>query len=967
MIQATPQANPFPGLRPFEAEEEHLFFGREKEIADLVRRLGSHRFLSVIGTSGSGKSSLVRSGLIPSLHSGVMVKTGSAWRVAVMRPGEDPIGHLAAALDQPDVLDQGGSLATTSRVLLEATLRRGSLGIVDAVRLARLAPYENVIIVVDQFEELFRFRRGSDAEHSRDEAVAFVKLLLEAARQTTVPVYVVLTMRSDFIGECMQYPGLPEAVNQGQYLVPRLTRDDLRSAITGPVAVAGARIAPRLVLRLLNDVGESQDELPLVQHVLMRTWDHWSQHTPRATPIDLENYEAVGGFKNALSIHAEEAYQETGSEHAKRNAEQIFRALTDIFTDPRGVRRPTSVGDLAAICDVPEPEVIEIVEIFRRPGRSFLMPPASVPLTSDVVVDLSHESLMRCWTRLIGWAQQERIATAIYSRLAREATWYGEGAAGLWDDPELELGLKWRRENRPTAAWARRYGDTFERAMKFLDLSERQRDRMRAERRSARLRRLVFARSLAAFLLVVSLGVFWLYRVARREGDRAERNLGLATEAVGQLLVAADRNQKSVGADVPETEAFRRELLERAKPFYGQFIAQQPDNERFVTEMGFAHFRLGEISRMLDAAQEAEAEYRESIRLFEDLVRSSPQNASHRQALANAHNALGELLRPSPARRAEAERAYASALTLQKALATEFPANSTYQQELARTYYNQGVLFGAIAEPNDDAFRAADAGFREAIRVLEPLAQKPGNAQAAQELSRVYNNLAVLLAQGAQDLAGLQAAKPFYERAVRIHRDLVSREPRNREYKLELAKFSNNYAELLRESAEFGPARENSSRAIALLDELVRPAPSLGIEQADARNLRARVLHSQGSPAAEAEYRDALSLFQSLAATEEAARNPAFHQRYTDLLTNLSAFRRDRPNAEPPRRLLFDAVQSYVDYGRRPRPAGSQEARAVVDGLSQIMSLLNESDRRSFTEPFNQLQRQINPGSGSIR
>jgi tetratricopeptide (TPR) repeat protein len=965
MEQITP-ANPFPGLRPFEADEDHLFFGREKEIADLVRRLGSHRFLSVIGTSGSGKSSLVRSGLIPSLHSGVMVKTGSAWRMAVMRPGENPVAHLAAALNPQDVLGQGGALASTSRVLLEATLRRGSLGIVDAVRQARLAPYENVLIVVDQFEELFRFRRTSEADQSRDEAILFVKLLLEAARQTAVPIYVVLTMRSDFIGDCMRYPGLPEAVNDGQYLVPRMTRDGLRAAITGPVAVAGGQIAPRLVLRLLNDVGDRQDELPLVQHVLMRTWDHWARHNARGAPLDLQNYEAVGGLKDALSLHAEEAYQETRSDHMKALTEKMFRALTDTFTDPRGIRRPTSIAELAAICEAPESDVIAIVEIFRRPGRSFLMPPSSVPLTSGVVVDLSHESLMRTWTRLIAWAQQERASTALYSRLAREATWYGEGAAGLWDDPELELGLRWRNENRPTAAWARRYGDTFDRAMEFLDLSEQQRARMRAERRSARLRRLVFARSLAAFLLVVSLVVGWLYHVARREGDRAERNLGLATEAVGQLLVAADRNQKSVGADVPEMEAFRRELLERAKPFYGQFIAQQPDNERFVTEMGLAHFRLGEISRMLDSAQDAEPEYRASIALFGDLVRAHPQNADHRQALARAHNALGELLRPSSSRRTEAESAYSSALALQKALVAEFPHNETYQQELARTYYNQGVLFGAIAEPNDDAFRAADAGFRQAIKVLEPLAQKGENAQAAQELSRVYNNLAVLLAQGAQDAPGLQASRPYYERAVRTHQDLTSRDPRNREYKLELAKFSNNYSELLRELSEFVAAKENSSRAIALLDELVRPAPSLGIEQADALNLRARILHSEGAPAAAAEYRGALTLFQSLANSEGAARHPAFHQRYADLLVNLSAFRRDRPTGDSAR-LLSDAVSSYIDFGRRATAAGTEQRRVVVEGLSHVIPQLSARDRQAITEAYGQLQSGSESGPHNVR
>src|SRR4029453_16991428 len=139
-MEPTPSNNPFPGLRPFEAEEDHLFFGREKEIGDLLRRLGSHRFLSVIGTSGSGKSSLIRSGLIPSLHNGLMARTGSSWRIALMRPGEDPIGHLAAALDHPNVLGQTGELASTSRVLLEATLRRGSLGVVDAGRPARVFP-----------------------------------------------------------------------------------------------------------------------------------------------------------------------------------------------------------------------------------------------------------------------------------------------------------------------------------------------------------------------------------------------------------------------------------------------------------------------------------------------------------------------------------------------------------------------------------------------------------------------------------------------------------------------------------------------------------------------------------------------------------------------------------------------------------------------------------------------------------
>jgi tetratricopeptide (TPR) repeat protein len=952
-MEAAPPANPFPGLRPFEAEEDHLFFGREKEIGDLRRRLGSHRFLSVIGTSGSGKSSLVRSGLIPSLHSGLMVKPGSSWRVAVMRPGGDPIGHLAAALDQPDILGQAGELASTNRVLLEATLRRGSLGIVDAVRHAHLPPSDNVLIVVDQFEELFRFRRESEA--SRDEAVAFVKLLLEGARQQAMPVYVVLTMRSDFIGDCMRYPGLPEAVNDGQYLVPRMTRDALRLAITGPVAVAGEEIATRLVLRVLNDLGDDQDDLPLMQHVLMRTWDHWARNGGHATPIDLPNYEAVGGFKHALSMHAEEAYQDTASPDGQRNAERIFRALTDTFTDPRGVRRPTPVGDLAAVCELSEADVIEVVERFRRPGRSFLTPPSTVPLTSSVVVDLSHESLMRCWTRLIAWAQEERASAALYVRLSREATWYAEGAAGLWDDPELELGLRWRRENRPTKAWAGRYDDTFERAMQFLDRSEEQRNRGRAERRAARVRRLVLARGLAVFFLAVCLVIGWLYRAARREDQRAEKNLTLATNAVDQLLVATDRNQRSVGADVPEMEQFRRELLERAKPFYNEFIAQKPDNERFVTEAGLAHLRLGEIGRMLESPRDAETEYRASVSEFAALVKAHPENAEYREVLAGAYNSLGELLRLSGNRRDEADKAYAAALALQTGLTHDFPAISRYRQDLARTHYNRGILFGG----DDGTFRDAEADFREAIRELEPIAKDAGQLQAQQDLARAYNNLAVLLAQAAQTREALQAASVFYEQAIGADEALTARDPRNREYKFELAKFSNNYADLLRELGNYAAAGKHSDRALALLSDLVRPAPSLGIEQADAHSLRGRILQSQGSAAAVEEYRQALTLLQGAAGTDELAARQDFHQRYGDLLTSLAELRRERPNAGEPRRLLIDGLQWYIDLGRRPNPGAPRAASAVMDELSRVMPEVSDADRATLTESYAQLQKQI--------
>jgi len=265
VIALDPKAdvNPFPGLRPFEPDEDFLFFGRERQTDELLRRLRTTRFLSVLGRSGSGKSSLVRSGLIPSLHGGAMTRAGSRWRVAIMRPGQDPMGNLGAALTAPEALG-GGVDERLTRAIFETTLRASRLGLVECVSQSEIGATDNVLVLVDQFEEIFRYKRGGGADglDGGDEAAAFVKLLLAARESESPVIYIAITMRSDFIGDCMEFSTLPEVANEGIYLVPRMTREELRFAITGPVAVGGATIAPRLVSRLLNDVGDDPDQLP---------------------------------------------------------------------------------------------------------------------------------------------------------------------------------------------------------------------------------------------------------------------------------------------------------------------------------------------------------------------------------------------------------------------------------------------------------------------------------------------------------------------------------------------------------------------------------------------------------------------------------------------------------------------------------------------------------------------------------
>ncbi len=495
-----PPKNPFPGLRPFNFGENHLFFGRDGQTDELLRRLRRQRFLAVVGTSGSGKSSLVRAGLLPDVYGGFMVEAGSDWRVALFKPGNDPICNLAAALSEPDALGPPVEDAE-GRHIVEMTLRRSALGLGEVVREAGIE--DNLLIIVDQFEEVFRFKRASTAEHPENEAAAFVKLLLEGAQQRDMPIYVLLTMRSDYLGKCAQFLGLPEAINEGLYLIPRMTRDQRREAIAGPVAVGGGEIAPRLVNRLLNDVGDNTDQLPILQHALMRTWDRWKTQSAGG-PIDLPHYEQIGTMTGALSQQADEAYNELTKDEQELS-QKMFKCLTEKDADNHEVRRPRTLKELIEEIGGTEEKLKGVIERFRK--RAFLMPSSDKPLTCESTIDISHESLIRGWEKLRAWVDEEATSAEMYCGIAEAARLHKKGRRGLWRDPELQLALNWEKDNKPTGPWAARYHSDLQGALEFLNQSKWQRN---------------IGRALAiAILVILAFASFWALEKEKKAREAA--------------------------------------------------------------------------------------------------------------------------------------------------------------------------------------------------------------------------------------------------------------------------------------------------------------------------------------------------------------------------------------------------------------------------------------------------------------
>ena len=496
--------NPYPGLRPFETEESHLFFGRDQQVAELVGRLERNRFVAVLGVSGSGKSSLVRAGLIPALERGRVTEAGQRWRIVVTRPAGAPFESLARNLGESG-LDASG-------------LSQTSHGLIEVAR--QLEADESLLVVIDQFEELFRYkgfapmteegRRAHDAAAAN--AAEFVQLLM-AARNHHPPVYIVITMRSDYLGECAEFRDLPETLNDCQYLVPRMTRDQRKAMIEGPLG--RVQIAPSLVQRLLNDAGDEPDQLPILQHALMRTWNQWRAADPdRTRRIDLSDYAAIGGFDEALNRHADELLAGV----PENIAATIFKRLTARGTGNRERRDPARLGELWALCGAVTEEsrarVTSVVDHFRRGEATFLTPRAGA-VDRDTYIDITHESLIRQWKKLHDeWLpEEERSARTFLDLVVRAMNWKsqrGEVLIGL----DFAGALDWDRQRNTSSAWAEHYaGKADLDAVVALIEASKQEDR----RRQFRVKRNF---SLAVTLALVFAGLGALAWYKKNEADQ---------------------------------------------------------------------------------------------------------------------------------------------------------------------------------------------------------------------------------------------------------------------------------------------------------------------------------------------------------------------------------------------------------------------------------------------------------------
>jgi formylglycine-generating enzyme required for sulfatase activity len=519
---------PYVGLRPFDEDDALLFFGRDTHIRDLLRKFGQQRFTAVIGVSGSGKSSLVRAGLLPALHSGKLASAGHRWNVYLFKPGNGPLANLAKEM----VRDERwvGASDDTAAHYLTHTLATSPLTLVELYRQAQ-ARFENeaVLLVVDQFEEIFRYRRGEQTEGQGprdqrhiDEAEAFVKLLLRSATEPDVPIYVLITMRTDFLGQCSVFYGLPEAINSGIYLTPRLDRDQLSSVIASPLALVGGSIDGALVAHLINTLGD-QDELPVLEHALLRMWQHaraqghtqldesdfqamcplptepdWAKQ--EVNPTALAEVSKSPRLNYALDNHASEIFNGL-TPLQQRIARRLFLALSE-RREGQDVRRPQRLSELLEqIGKENRDDILAVIDAYRAEGVGFLMPPARETLSDDKFIDVSHESLIRQWRHIRQWLSEEETDVAELREWQQRAARNLTAGGGWLDENDAQRARRWRariEERGHPESWLKRYltanpigadavfGYIDESAQRSDDAKRREQEHREAQERLAR-------------------------------------------------------------------------------------------------------------------------------------------------------------------------------------------------------------------------------------------------------------------------------------------------------------------------------------------------------------------------------------------------------------------------------------------------------------------------------------------------
>jgi len=482
-----PGEPPFQGLQYYDEKDADRFFGRETLIAKIVGRFSNSRFLTVIGASGSGKSSVVRAGVIPALRRGERLADGSMpptdsgqWDIRIFTPSAHPLDALAASLTR-----ESESVSAAAALRVDLAKEPQALNLI-ARRLLAQNGKKRLMLVIDQFEEVFTQCRQDD------ERRAFIENLLYAIDPANPqPITVLLTLRADFYPQLAFQDHLRELVSQNQEFIGAMSRDELTRAILQPAALGNWKVQEGLVEVILDDLGNEPGALPLLSHALLETWKR-----RRGRVLTVSGYTASGGVRGAIAQTAETVFRQRLSLEQQPIARMIFIKLAEMGEDSLDTRRRATFSEL--ITRATDTSTIDTVLSILTDAR--LVTTGTLEPGDTRVVEVAHEALIREWPTLRDWLNQNRQGLILHRQLTEDTNdWLKleRDSGALYRGVRLKQTLEWVKSNTDLISLAEQ---------EFLDASQKT-ARIETDQTQKLVRARWIQAGLIGIVIIVILGV----------------------------------------------------------------------------------------------------------------------------------------------------------------------------------------------------------------------------------------------------------------------------------------------------------------------------------------------------------------------------------------------------------------------------------------------------------------------------
>lgn len=574
-----------PGLHHFDDSNVELFFGRKRQVDDLLSIIQEGRFIGIVGPEGAGKTSLIKAGLIPALENGFTGAAGREWSFCYCRPGITPIENLASALSEKNVLgdQEKGSLEMDDEIV--KLMRKDHSGILNALTKYSISGDGNLLIIIDQFEDIFDLaEKGKTGLAWEQEIALFFNNIAKAIASKDASVYVLISMQADFIPLLYNYRVLHAHISKGLYSIPNFRQDDFHHIIRGSLLHSGYTITDDALNYIEEGYNQDLKNLPMVQLFLKKiqlAYPHEDAEEP--TKLTLSNIRKLGELNRIVEKDLDQYFNQL-PKGDKQVIELLFRNITQPG-DGLKMKKPRTLKEINDVMGVEKNELVRVITDLKNaedgildviePYQKNVSHFKEAYISDSAVINLSNNHLIKNWPNLLRWISEEKESTEIYLRLSESAILFQQGKTSYLRPPDLDIVMTWNEKVKPRKIWADQFNPHHKISIDYLLKSnqahaeelERKEEERKAELRKARKRQFFFFIVAVICLFFVILAIFAVDKANKAQA----RALNSKEYAVTQKDIAnkyakqAEIDKKSAIASAKRADEETRKAKEKEK------------------------------------------------------------------------------------------------------------------------------------------------------------------------------------------------------------------------------------------------------------------------------------------------------------------------------------------------------------------------------------------------------------------